>query len=73
MGGLVAGRSLRVAGEKLNEDIIQLARDEHNLLLGPRSAEEVKIAVGSVIDLSEKLETVMRGRDLITVYLKKLL
>ncbi|MEK7629158.1 MAG: rod shape-determining protein [Patescibacteria group bacterium] len=66
LGGLVAGRSLRVAGEKLNEDIIQLARDEHNLLLGPRSAEEVKIAVGSVIDLSEKLETVMRGRDLIT-------
>ncbi|MDP3764237.1 MAG: rod shape-determining protein [bacterium] len=66
LGGLVAGRSLRIAGEKLNEDIIQLARDDHNLLLGPRSAEEVKIAVGSVIDLSEKLETTMRGRDLIT-------
>lgn len=66
LGGLVAGRSLRVAGEKLNEDIIQLARDEHNLLLGPRTAEEVKMAVGSVVDLSEKLETTMRGRDLIT-------
>ncbi|MDP3800041.1 MAG: rod shape-determining protein [bacterium] len=66
LGGLVAGRSLRVAGEKLNEDIIQMARDDHNLLLGPRSAEEIKIAVGSVVDLSEKLETTMRGRDLIT-------
>ena len=66
LGGLVAGRSLRVAGEKLNEDIIQMARDDHSLLLGPRSAEEIKIAVGSVVDLSEKLETVMRGRDLIT-------
>lgn len=66
LGGLVAGRSLRVAGEKLNEDIIQLARDEHNLLLGPRTAEEVKMAVGSVVDLNEKLETTMRGRDLIT-------
>lgn len=66
LGSIVASRSLRVAGEKLNEDIIQLARDEFNLLLGPRSAEEVKIAVASIVDLNEKLETVMRGRDLIT-------
>ncbi|MBI2454279.1 MAG: rod shape-determining protein [Parcubacteria group bacterium] len=66
LGGLVAVRSLRVAGEKLNEDIVQLARDEHNLLLGPRSAEEVKIAVASAVDLNEKLETIMRGRDLVT-------
>ncbi|MEK9174456.1 MAG: rod shape-determining protein [Patescibacteria group bacterium] len=66
LGGLVAVRSLRVAGEKLNEDIIQLARDEYNLLLGPRTAEEVKVAVASAVDVSEKLETTMRGRDLIT-------
>jgi rod shape-determining protein MreB len=66
LGSIVASRSLRIAGEKLNEDIIQLARDEFNLLLGPRSAEEVKIAVASIVDLNEKLETVMRGRDLIT-------
>ena len=66
LGGVVVSRSLRIAGEKLNEDIIQLARDEFNLLLGPRSAEEVKIAVASVTDLGEKLETVMRGRDLVT-------
>ncbi|MEK7077475.1 MAG: rod shape-determining protein [Patescibacteria group bacterium] len=66
LGGLVAVRSLRVAGERLNEDIIQLARDEYNLLVGPRTAEEVKIAVAAVVDLNEKLETTMRGRDLIT-------
>ncbi|MBI2052139.1 MAG: rod shape-determining protein [Candidatus Sungbacteria bacterium] len=66
LGGLVAVRSLRVAGERLNEDIIQLARDEYNLLLGPRTAEDVKIAVAAVVDLNEKLETTMRGRDLIT-------
>lgn len=66
LGGVVTSKSLRIAGEKLNEDIIQLARDDFNLLLGPRSAEEVKIAVASAIDLNEKLETVMRGRDLIT-------
>ena len=66
LGGVVAARSLRVAGEKLNEDIIQMAREEFNLLLGPKSAEEVKIAVATAVDLNEKLETTMRGRDLIT-------
>ena len=66
LGGVVAARSLRVAGEKLNEDIIQMAREEFNLLLGPKSAEEVKIAVATAVDLNEKLETIMRGRDLIT-------
>ncbi|MFY9493356.1 MAG: rod shape-determining protein [Minisyncoccia bacterium] len=66
LGGLVAVRSLRVAGERLNEDIIQLAREEYNLLLGPRTAEDVKIAVAAAVDLNEKLETTMRGRDLIT-------
>lgn len=66
LGGVVSVKSLRIAGEKLNEDIIQLARDDFNLLLGPRSAEEVKIAVASVVDLNEKLETTMRGRDLVT-------
>ena len=66
LGGLVVVRSLRVAGERLNEDIIQFAREEYNLLLGPRTAEEVKIAVAAAVDLNEKLETTMRGRDLIT-------
>lgn len=66
LGGVVGVKSLRIAGNKLNEDIIQLAREDYNLLLGVRTAEEVKIAVGSASDLPEKLETVMRGRDLIT-------
>lgn len=66
LGGVVGIKSLRIAGNKLNEDIIQLAREDYNLLLGVRTAEEVKIAVGSASDLTEKLETVMRGRDLIT-------
>lgn len=66
LGGVVAVRSFRIAGEKLNDDIVQLARDEFNLLVGPRTAEEVKIAVAGVVDFSEKVETTMRGRDLIT-------
>lgn len=66
LGGIVASRSLRVAGDEMNEDIIQYARDEYNLLLGEKTAEEIKIAVGSAYPLEESLETVMRGRDMVT-------
>ncbi len=66
LGGIVESRSLRIAGDELNENIIQYARDEFNLLLGERTAEEVKIAIGSVYPLKEPLETTMQGRDLIT-------
>lgn len=66
LGGIVASRSLRIAGDELNEDIIQFAKDEYNLLLGERTAEDIKIAIGSAYPLEEKLEAVMRGRDLVT-------
>lgn len=66
LGGIVAARSLRIAGDELNEDIIQFALDEFNLLLGERTAEDIKIAIGSAYPLEEKLEAIMRGRDLVT-------
>lgn len=66
LGGIVASRSLRVAGDELNTDIIQFARDQYNLLLGERTAEEIKIAIGSALPLKEKLQVPMRGRDLVT-------
>lgn len=66
LGGIVVSRSLRVAGDKLNEDIIQYARSEFNLLLGEKTAEDIKIKIGSAYPLEEKLEATMRGRDLIT-------
>ncbi len=66
LGGIVVSKSLRVAGDKLNEDIIQYARDEFNLLLGEKTAEDIKLAVGSAYPLEETLETTMRGRDLVT-------
>ncbi len=66
LGGVVASRSLKIAGDKLNEDIIQMARDEYSLLIGPKTAEDVKLAVATTVDLNEKLETTMRGRDLVT-------
>lgn len=66
LGGIVNSRSLRIAGDELNENIVQYAREEFNLLLGERTAEDVKIAIGSSFPLKDPLETTMQGRDLIT-------
>ncbi|HUD20602.1 MAG TPA: rod shape-determining protein [Candidatus Saccharimonadales bacterium] len=66
MGGIVASRSIRIAGDEMNQDIINFARDNFNLLLGERTAEKIKIEVGSAYPMKEKLEKPMRGRDLVT-------
>ncbi|MBI4433876.1 rod shape-determining protein [Candidatus Uhrbacteria bacterium] len=66
LGGVVASRSLRVAGDELNRNIVQYARDHFNLALGERNAEEVKIRIGSAAPPPEPLEMPMRGRDIIT-------
>jgi rod shape-determining protein MreB len=55
-----------LAPEELNTNIIDYAREEFNLLLGERTAEDVKIAIGSAYPLSKPLVTSVRGRDLIT-------
>jgi rod shape-determining protein MreB len=66
LGGIVTSRSLRVAGDELNDDIIAYARDQFNLLLGERTAEDIKISIGSAYPQEQKLTYPMRGRDLIT-------
>lgn len=66
LGGMVSARNLRVAGDKLDQDIIQYAREEFKLLIGERTAEDVKIAIGSVRKDDDSLESIVRGRDLIT-------
>ncbi len=66
LGGIVVSRSLRTAGDKLNEDIIHYAREEFNLLLGEKTSEDIKLAVGSAYPLEERIETTMRGRDIVT-------
>ena len=66
MGGIVASRSIRVAGDEMNQDIINYARDNFNLLLGERTAEQIKIDIGSACTLKEPLERPMRGRDLVS-------
>jgi len=66
LGGVVISRSLRVAGDKMNQDIVRYCRDEFNLLIGERTAEEAKIAIGSAYPLREKLTMPVRGRDLVS-------
>lgn len=66
LGSIVASRSLRVAGDELNQDIIAYARDTFNLLLGERTAEEVKISAGSALPLKHRIKVVLRGRDLVS-------
>src|SRR3989344_2316059 len=58
LGGIVISRALKVAGDKLNDEI--------KLLLGERTAEDIKIAIGSAYELPEPMEATMRGRDLVT-------
>ncbi len=66
LGGIVISKSLRVAGDEMNENIIQYARDNFNLLIGVRTAEDVKIRVGSAYPLEEPIYAQMRGRDLVS-------
>ncbi|MDP2864603.1 MAG: rod shape-determining protein, partial [bacterium] len=66
LGGIVIAKSLRTAGDKLNEDIIQFAQEEYKLLIGERTAEEIKINIGSAYPLKEKKEMPLRGRNLVT-------
>ncbi len=66
MGGTVVSRTLKVAGDKFNDDIVRFVRDEFKLIIGEPTAEYAKIAVGSAVPLDERLETPIRGRDMQT-------
>ena len=66
MGGIVVSRSLRVAGDELDQDIINYVRNKYNLFIGERMAERVKIAIGSAYPMKEEKTIDVRGRNLIT-------
>ena len=66
LGGVVASQSVRVGGDELDDAIIQFIKKEYSLALGERTAEEVKIALGSAWPLEEELHAEIRGRDLVT-------
>ncbi len=65
LGGIVRSKNLRIAGDKLDRDIIAHIRSEYKVLIGEKTAENVKMALGTVVE-GEKMEAVVRGRDLIT-------
>jgi rod shape-determining protein MreB and related proteins len=64
--GVVASESVRVAGDRLDDAIAQYIKRRHNLVIGERTAEEVKITIGSAVPLDEELTAGVRGRDQIT-------
>ena len=66
LGGIVCSRNARVAGDRFNADIIAHARNEFKLLIGEKTAEEVKISVSSMTVSRERLEAIARGRDIVT-------
>ena len=66
LGGIVSSQSVRVGGDELDDSIIQYIKKEYSLALGERTAEEIKIALGSAWPLQEELHAEIRGRDLVT-------
>ena len=66
LGGMVINRSLRIAGDEMDEDIINYMRTRYGMLIGERTAEDVKIEIGSAYPLPKEKETVVRGREIAT-------
>ena len=65
LGGIVVSQSMRVAGNKLDDAIVRYIRRVYNLMIGERTAEEIKIKIGSAYKLEQELAMEIRGRDLI--------
>ncbi len=65
LGGIVKSRNLKIAGDRLNNDIITYMRDEFKILIGEKTAESVKISIGSATS-GEYMESAIRGRDILT-------
>ena len=66
MGGIVVSQSIRIAGDEFDQAILQHVRDAYNLAIGERTAEDIKIKVGSAVPLKDELDVEVNGRDVIT-------
>jgi len=66
LGGIVVSTSIRTAGDEMDQDIMAYARQVHNLLIGERTAEEIKIQAGSAYNVDGESSVILRGRDLAT-------
>lgn len=72
LGGLVISKSIRAAGDKFNEAIISYVKEKYNLLIGERTGEEIKIKVGTAVQLPKELVTTVKGRDQISGLLSRI-
>lgn len=66
LSGITTRKSIKIAGDELNRNVMMYAREVFNLLLGEKQAEEIKIKIGSAVELPDKMEFPMRGRDMVT-------
>jgi rod shape-determining protein MreB len=66
LGGMVVSRSLRVAGDEMDQDIINYVRNKYNLFIGERMAEDIKVQIGSAYPLETEKTMTIRGRNLVT-------
>jgi rod shape-determining protein MreB len=66
LGGIVYGRSVRVGGQKLDESIVNYIKRAYNVLIGERTAEDVKIYMGSAFPMKQEMKMEVKGRDLVT-------
>ena len=66
LGGIVTSQSIRVGGDEMDQAIIAFAKKEHSLMLGERTAEEIKMAIGSAYPSPDEPHTEIRGRDLVS-------
>jgi rod shape-determining protein MreB len=66
MGGIVVSRSLRVAGDEMDQDIIEYIRNKYNLLVGERMSEQIKMEIGSAFPMESEKTMNIRGRNLVT-------
>jgi rod shape-determining protein MreB len=66
LGGIVVSRSIRIGGDELDEAIIDWVKKEYNLLLGERTAEQIKMAIGSAFPYADEPAAEVRGRDLVS-------
>jgi len=65
-GGIVASKSLRIAGDELDSDIVNYIKKEYNLMVGERTAEEIKFKIGSAYEYEDEGDMEVKGRDLLT-------
>ncbi|EAK8692172.1 rod shape-determining protein [Campylobacter jejuni] len=72
LGGLVISKSIRTAGDKLDMSIVNYVKEKYNLIIGERTGEEIKVTIGSAIQLPKELSMVVKGRDQVSGLLSRI-